>query len=68
MRIPAANFYFTILTTLLDANDNVYTTATSLSGPWAAWQTFADSGSNTYSSQTTAVVSINGVVMYVFKM
>ncbi|KFY12482.1 hypothetical protein V491_06784 [Pseudogymnoascus sp. VKM F-3775] len=47
-----------------NANDNVYTTATSLSGPWAAWQTFADSGSNTYSSQTTAVVSINGVVMY----
>ncbi|KFX99267.1 hypothetical protein V495_05725 [Pseudogymnoascus sp. VKM F-4514 (FW-929)] len=45
-------------------NDNVYTTATSLSGPWAAWKTFADSGSNTYSSQTTAVVSINGVVMY----
>ncbi|KFY24570.1 hypothetical protein V493_05154 [Pseudogymnoascus sp. VKM F-4281 (FW-2241)] len=49
---------------MIDANDNVYTTATSLSGPWATWKKFADSGSNTYSSQTTAVVSINGVVMY----
>lgn len=57
-----------VLTTLLDANDNVYTTAANLSGPWAAWKKFADSGSNTYSSQTTAVVSINGVVMYVSKL
>ncbi|OBT96717.1 hypothetical protein VE01_04071 [Pseudogymnoascus verrucosus] len=47
-----------------NANDNVYTTATSLLGPWAEWKTFAAPGSNTYSSQTTAVVSINGVVMY----
>ncbi|OBT92716.2 hypothetical protein VE01_09704 [Pseudogymnoascus verrucosus] len=57
-------FMFASHLTGWDANDNVYTTATSLSGPWAAWKTFADSGSNTYSSQTTAVVSINGVVMY----
>ncbi|KAM3150430.1 hypothetical protein ABEW05_009229 [Botrytis cinerea] len=47
-----------------DPNDNVYTTATNLSGPWSAWTTFATVGSNTYSSQTAAVVSINGVVMY----
>ncbi|KFY35837.1 hypothetical protein V494_05562 [Pseudogymnoascus sp. VKM F-4513 (FW-928)] len=56
-------FMFASHLTGWDANDNVYTTATSLSGPWAAWKTFADSGSNTYNSQTTAVVSINGVVM-----
>ncbi|KAM3087704.1 hypothetical protein ACMFMG_001780 [Clarireedia jacksonii] len=45
-------------------NDNVYCTATSLSGPWSAWSTFATSGTNTYSSQTAAVVNINGIVMY----
>ncbi|TGO35090.1 hypothetical protein BHYA_0170g00020 [Botrytis hyacinthi] len=47
-----------------DPNDNVYATATNLSGPWSAWANFATVGSNTYSSQTAAVVSINGVVMY----
>ncbi|KFZ14410.1 hypothetical protein V501_03258 [Pseudogymnoascus sp. VKM F-4519 (FW-2642)] len=45
-------------------NDNVYSTATSLSGPWSDWNKFATPWSNTYSSQTTAVVSINGVIMY----
>ncbi|KAF7956115.1 hypothetical protein EAE96_005035 [Botrytis aclada] len=45
-------------------NDNVYATATNLSGPWSAWANFATVGSNTYNSQTAAVVSINGVVMY----
>ncbi|PQE29331.1 Glycosyl hydrolase family 43 protein [Rutstroemia sp. NJR-2017a WRK4] len=45
-------------------NDNVYCTATSLSGPWSAWSTFATSGTNTYNSQTAAVVNINGIVMY----
>ncbi|KFY72182.1 hypothetical protein V499_07649 [Pseudogymnoascus sp. VKM F-103] len=47
-----------------NANDNVYSTATSLSGPWSGWNKFAAPGSNTYYSQTTAVVSINGVLMY----
>ncbi|KAF7893925.1 hypothetical protein EAF00_007439 [Botryotinia globosa] len=47
-----------------DPNDNVYATATNLSGPWSAWANFATVGSKTYSSQTAAVVSINGVVMY----
>ncbi|CAD6446086.1 df446dcb-37ea-4449-9041-195606bb0711 [Sclerotinia trifoliorum] len=45
-------------------NDNVYATATNLSGPWSAWSNFATVGTNTYSSQTAAVVNINGVVMY----
>ena len=44
-------------------NDNIYCTATSLTGPWSSWQDFATSGSNTFNSQTAAVVSINGVVM-----
>ncbi len=40
------------------ANDNVYSTATSLAGPWSAWRTFAAAGSNTYSSQTAFVLPV----------
>lgn len=44
-------------------NDNIYATATNLAGPWSAFANFAPTGTNTYNSQTAAVVSINGVVM-----
>jgi hypothetical protein len=47
-------------------NDNIYSTATSLSGPWSSWQDFATSGTNTFSSQIADVISVNGVVMFVF--
>ncbi|TLD24292.1 hypothetical protein PspLS_06447 [Pyricularia sp. CBS 133598] len=49
-----------------DPNDNVYSTATSISGPWSGWQTFADKGSNTYASQTTYILPYgsSGNVMY----
>ncbi|CAE7178317.1 hypothetical protein CFE70_005844 [Pyrenophora teres f. teres 0-1] len=48
-----------------DPNDNYYSTATSLSGPWSSWQKFADSGSNTYASQTTFVLPLgNNNFMY----
>ncbi|CZS97611.1 probable glycosyl hydrolase family 43 protein [Rhynchosporium agropyri] len=47
-----------------DPNDNIYCTSTSLTGPWSAWKNFATPGSKTYSSQTAAIVGINGVVMY----
>ncbi|KAI1438355.1 carbohydrate-binding module family 35 protein [Xylaria sp. CBS 124048] len=43
-----------------DANDNVYSTATSLAGPWSAWRTFADAGSNTYDSQTNYILPLGG--------
>jgi hypothetical protein len=55
-----------ILMTETAPNDNIYCTATSLTGPWSAWADFATAGSNTFSSQTAAIVNINGVVMYVF--
>jgi hypothetical protein len=55
-----------ILMTETAPNDNIYCTATSLAGPWSAWADFATAGLNTFSSQTAAVVNINGVVMYVF--
>lgn len=45
-------------------NDNVYSTATSLSGPWSSWANFAPSGSNTFSSQTNFILPYNGKVIY----
>ncbi|KAK2756505.1 hypothetical protein FQN54_005398 [Arachnomyces sp. PD_36] len=47
-----------------DTNDNQYSTATSLGGPWSEWATFADEGSNTYDSQTTFVFAVGDTVMY----
>lgn len=45
-------------------NDNYYATATSLSGPWSGWKKFADSGSNTYASQTTFVLPVGDSFVY----
>ncbi|KAI1819565.1 carbohydrate-binding module family 35 protein, partial [Xylaria intraflava] len=47
-----------------DPNDNVYSTATSLSGPWSEWTTFADTGSNTYNSQTNYVLPFGDGAIY----
>lgn len=47
-----------------DPNDNLYSTATSLSGPWSAWSTFADVGSNTYSSQTNYILPLGDGAIY----
>ncbi|KAI0433573.1 carbohydrate-binding module family 35 protein, partial [Xylaria sp. FL1042] len=47
-----------------DPNDNVYSTATSLSGPWSAWKTFADVGSNTYASQTNFILPFGDGAIY----
>jgi hypothetical protein len=41
-----------------DANDNVYSFAPSLSGPWSEWKVFAEEGSNTYNSQTDFLLPI----------
>jgi Glycosyl hydrolases family 43 len=43
-----------------NTNDNVYSTATSLSGPWSSWKLFAPSGSKTFNSQTTFVLPVTG--------
>ncbi|KAL4968301.1 glycosyl hydrolase family 43 protein [Aspergillus stella-maris] len=39
-------------------NDNVYSTSTSLSGPWTNWTGFAPVGTNTYSSQVNYVLPL----------
>ncbi|MGW1752411.1 RICIN domain-containing protein [Streptomyces sp. NPDC002092] len=41
-------------------NDNVYTTATSLSGPWAPMRNFAAPGTRTYGSQTANIITVQG--------
>ncbi|KAK8024241.1 carbohydrate-binding module family 35 protein [Apiospora rasikravindrae] len=43
-----------------DPNDNVYSYATSLTGPWSSWKTFANSGSKTYNSQTNYILPLGG--------
>lgn len=55
---------FTSQLTGWDTNDNKYSTATSLSGPWSSWQNFASSGSKTHNSQTTFVLDLGGMFMY----
>ncbi|MDP9033396.1 MAG: family 43 glycosylhydrolase [Myxococcota bacterium] len=49
-------------------NDNQYTTASSMAGPWATWKSFAPAGSNTCDSQATSIVAVNGTsgTTYVF--
>ncbi|GME50116.1 Carbohydrate binding module family 6 [Neofusicoccum parvum] len=60
--VKASGTYFIFASQLTgwSPNDNYYATATSLAGPWSSWKTFADVGSNTYSSQTSFVVPIQG--------
>jgi len=42
------------------ANDNVYATATSLSGTWSAFRDFAPGGTNTYTTQTANIIPVTG--------
>ncbi|KAH8731533.1 glycosyl hydrolase [Phaeosphaeriaceae sp. PMI808] len=57
-------FMFTSQLTGWNANDNYYSTATSIAGPWSSWKKFADSGSNTYASQTTFILPVGDGFMY----
>ena len=41
-------------------NDNQYSTASSMAGPWSAWKSFAPSGTNTCNSQTTFILPVIG--------
>lgn len=57
-------FMFASQLTGWNPNDNYYSTSTSLAGPWSGWKKFADSGSNTYASQTTFVLPVGDKFMY----
>lgn len=41
-------------------NDNIYATATSLSGPWSSFRNFAAPGTHTYGTQTANVITVQG--------
>ena len=41
-------------------NDDVYATATSLSGPWSSFKTFAPAGTDTYNSQSANIITVQG--------
>ncbi|KAG8694112.1 hypothetical protein FRC08_008701 [Ceratobasidium sp. 394] len=49
-------FMFSSGRTYWAPNDNMYSTSTSLTGPWSSWETFAPDGSLTWRSQTTFVL------------
>ncbi|KAG8696780.1 hypothetical protein FRC08_006946 [Ceratobasidium sp. 394] len=57
-------FMFASHLTGWNTNDNMYSTSTSLSGPWSSWKTFAPSGTHTYNSQTTFVLPVGNNFMY----
>lgn len=42
----------------------MYTTATSLSGPWSSWSTFAPVGTDTWNSQTNFVLPVGNSFIY----
>ncbi|KAE9978210.1 hypothetical protein BLS_000802 [Venturia inaequalis] len=52
-------FMFASHLTGWQSNDNLYSTATSLSGPWSPWANFAPPGSKTFNSQTTYILPIS---------
>ena len=41
-------------------NDNVYASATSLSGTWSSFKNFAPAGTNTYQTQTANIIPVSG--------
>jgi hypothetical protein len=41
-------------------NDNVYATASSLSGSWSSFKNFAPAGTNTYQTQTANIIPVQG--------
>ncbi|KAF2434534.1 Arabinanase/levansucrase/invertase [Tothia fuscella] len=46
-------------------NDNFYSTAPNLAGPWSEWKKFVPNGSKTYNSQTSFILPIsNDLVIY----
>jgi hypothetical protein len=49
-------------------NDNQYATASSITGTWSSWRSFAPSGTNTCNSQTTSIQPVAGssTTSYVF--
>lgn len=65
VKVNGVYFFFASQETGWSSNDNKYTTATSLTGPWSAWADFAPSGTDTFNSQTNYILPTgNGNYIY----
>ncbi|KAG8944844.1 hypothetical protein FRC04_001377 [Tulasnella sp. 424] len=64
VKVNGVYFMFASHLTGWDTNDNIYTTATNLAGPWSSWKTFAPSGTRTYDSQTTFILQVGNSFVY----
>lgn len=60
VKIGGTYYIFASHLTGWSANDNIYATATSLSGPWSSPTTFAPAGTSTYQSQTANIITVQG--------
>ncbi|WP_330289706.1 RICIN domain-containing protein [Streptomyces sp. NBC_00576] len=60
--IKANGIYYLLASHLTgwSLNDNVYSTATSVSGTWSAMRNFAAPGTKTYGSQTANIITVAG--------
>jgi hypothetical protein len=59
-KIGSTYFLFGSHLTGWSTNDNQYSTASSMAGPWSAWKSFAPSGTNTCNSQSTFILPVIG--------
>lgn len=61
---PSCKGLFLIFMAGWELNDNMYTTSTSLTGPWEPWKLFAEAGTATYGSQVTFILDLGSSVLY----
>lgn len=59
-KIGGTYFLFGSHLTGWSTNDNQYSTASSMTGPWSSWKSFAPSGTNTCNSQTAFILPVVG--------
>jgi hypothetical protein len=59
-RIGSTYYLFGSHLTGWSTNDNQYATATSITGSWSSFRSFAPSGTNTCNSQTTSILPVSG--------
>lgn len=59
-KIGGTYFLFGSHLTGWSTNDNQYSTASSMAGPWGTWKSFAPSGTNTCNSQTAFILPVVG--------
>lgn len=60
VKIGGTYFIFGSHLTGWSTNDNQYSTASSMTGSWSSWKSFAPSGTNTCNSQTAFILPVVG--------